>query len=411
LEENLIRSKKVIFISLVQINTLEERGIYQDLLRKFVNEGHEVTVVCPVERRTGLPTRMVEEKGVSILQVRTLNIQKSPIWEKAIATISLNWVLQNAIKEHLSAKKFDLILYATPPITITGLIKWLKKRDIAQTYLLLKDIFPQNAVDMGMFGKGSLLHSYFENKERKLYELSDRIGCMSPANVQFICERHPELTDKVEENPNSIDLSRVLETELDRVMVLEKWGIPSKGVIFLYGGNLGKPQGTTFLLSLLADAQVHSNTFFLIVGDGTDYLVLKEWFDQNQPSNAKLIRRLAKVAFDELAACCDVGLILLRKEFTIPNFPSRLLTYLENKLPVLAIIDAASDVGIIAENAGFGKWCLYGEKEAALCQISYLANNEEMRKQMGEIGFIFMKDHYDVKLSYNKIIDFVQKTR
>ena len=403
------RPQRIIFISLIQINTLEERGIYQDLLRQFVNEGHEVTVVCPVERRTGLTTRVVKENGVTILQVRTLNIQKSPIWEKAIATISLNWVLQIAINKHLSSKTFDLILYATPPITLTGLIEWLKKRDGAQTYLLLKDIFPQNAVDMGMFSNRSLLHRYFEHKERKLYELSDRIGCMSPANVQYICKRHSELTNKVEENPNSIDLSRVVEVGLDRAVVLEKWRIPSNAVIFLYGGNLGKPQGTTFLLSLIAEANELSNTFFLIVGDGTDYPALKEWFDQNQPSNAKLIQRLAKVAFDELAACCDVGLILLRKEFTIPNFPSRLLTYLENKMPVLALTDAASDVGHIAESAGFGKWCMYGEKEDALRQISCLANNVEMRKQMGEIGFTFMKEHYDVNLSYNKIIDFVQK--
>jgi glycosyltransferase involved in cell wall biosynthesis len=405
-----MRPQRVIFISLVQINTLEERGIYQDLLRQFVLNGHEVTVVCPVERRTGLPTKVIKENAASILQVRTLNVQKAPIWEKGIATLSLNWVLQNAIRQHFSNSTFDLILYATPPITITGLIEWLKNRSRAKTYLLLKDIFPQNAVDMGMFANKSLLHTYFKRKEQKLYELSDRIGCMSPANVQYIRKHHPAIASKVEENPNSVDLTKIRGTAVDRVAVLEKWRIPVNAVIYLYGGNLGKPQGTTFLLPLITEAQKLPNIFFLIVGDGTDYPKLKEWFDINQPSNATLIQRLAKVDFDELAACCDVGLILLRKEFTIPNFPSRLLTYLENKMPVLAITDTASDIGAIAERVGFGKWCMYGEKEEAVRQIHSLANNVEMRKRMGEIGFTFMKEHYDVKLSYNKIVDFVQES-
>jgi glycosyltransferase involved in cell wall biosynthesis len=406
-----MRPKRVIFISLVQINTLEERGIYQDLLRQFVLNGHEVTVVCPVERRTGRPTKVIKENAASILQVRTLNVQKAPIWEKGIATLSLNWVLQNAIRQHFANSTFDLILYATPPITITGLIEWLKNRSRAKTYLLLKDIFPQNAVDMGMFGRKSLLHIYFKWKEQKLYELSDRIGCMSPANVQYIRRHHPTIAFKLEENPNSIDLSKTTGAAIDREAVLQKWGIPAHNVVYLYGGNLGKPQGATFLLSLITETQQLPNAFFLIVGDGTDYANLKEWFDLNQPRNAKLIQRLAKVDFDELAACCDVGLILLRKEFTIPNFPSRLLTYLENKMPVLAITDTASDVGAIAEGAGFGKWCMFGEKEEALRQIYSLANNVDMRKRMGEIGFTFLREHYDVKLSYNKIVDFVQEAR
>ena len=262
-----------------------------------------------------------------------------------------------------------------------------------------------------MLARKSLLHTYFKRKEQKLYELSDRIGCMSPANVEYIRWHHPTLAFKLEENPNSVDLIKISKEAVDRETVLQKWGIPAHNVVYLYGGNLGKPQGATFLLSLIEESQQLPKVFFLIVGDGTEYGLLKEWFDLNQPRNAKLIQRLAKAAFDELAACCDVGLILLRKEFTIPNFPSRLLTYLENKMPVLAITDTASDVGAIAENAGFGKWCMYGEKEDALHQISNFVNNVEMRKQMGEIGFSFMKEHYDVKLSYNKIVDFVHEYR
>lgn len=400
---------KLIFLSLVQIDNLNDRGIYHDLLRQFVANGHEVIVVCPVERRTRLHTRVIKEKGTTILQVRTLNLQKSALWEKGLATLSLNFLLQQAIRKHLKGIEFDLILYATPPITITGLLRWLKKRDGAKTYLLLKDIFPQNAVDMGMFSRTSFLHNYFRRKEKLLYRLSDRIGCMSPANVAYLKAHNPEVNAKAEVNPNSIDLSFINQKTKDRKEILHKWGINEEAVLFLYGGNLGKPQGTTFLLNLIEKKSAFPKAYFLIVGDGTDYSKLDSWFKANNPTNAKLIQRLPKAEFDELASCCDVGLILLRKEFTIPNFPSRLLTYLENKMPILAITDKASDIGSIAETEGFGKWCLYGSEESAIQLISFFEKEADLRRTMGEVGFNFMQSAYNVNTSYLKIIDFVLK--
>jgi glycosyltransferase involved in cell wall biosynthesis len=407
LEKVLKSSKKIIFLSLVQIDTLGDRGIYHDLLRQFVSNGHDVSVVCPVERRTGLSTRIITESGATILQVRTLNLQKSPIWEKGLATVTLNFRMKLAIKRYLPATSFDLILSATPPITLTGLIHWLKIRYGAKTYLLLKDIFPQNAVDIGIFTKKSVWFRYFRNQELKLYAISDKIGCMSPANVQYVIEDQPNLRDKVEVNPNSIDLTRIPNFEIDRNELLAQWDIPKDALIFLYGGNLGKPQGTPFLLNLIQKCENDSKAYFLIVGDGTDYKVLSSWFKDHKPKRAKLINRLPKDDYDKLAAICDVGIILLRREFTIPNFPSRLLTYLENRMPILAITDKTSDVGSIAEAEGFGKWCLYGQEDDALRCIQFFEMHNDIRNEMGQRGFDFMSRSYDVKDSYMKIFNFM----
>jgi glycosyltransferase involved in cell wall biosynthesis len=403
-----MQPQKIIFLSLVQINSLDERGIYHDLLRQFIQNGHEVTVLCPVERRSGLPTRVLKSSGITILQVRTPNIQKSPIWEKALATILLNTLLCRAIKKYLKSISFDLILYATPPITFAGLIGWLKQRNCSKSYLLLKDIFPQNAVDMGLLRNGSFLHKWFLRQEKKLYQLSDRIGCMSPANLSYICSKYPNLRVKIEINPNSIDLTKLNVGCDNRSKVLRNYEIPVDSVIFMYGGNLGKPQGTTFILDLLNSQKLDPRAFLLIVGDGTDYPILKKWFDCNKPNNAKLIQRLSKPIFDELAACCDVGLIILRREFTIPNFPSRLLTYLENRMAILAFTDEVSDVGPIAKAAGFGDFCFFDDKESALQLINFFVENSDTRVSMGKVGFEFMQKHFDVKHSYNKIVKILQ---
>ena len=394
----------------MQIETLNERGIYHDLLREFVKNGHEVTIVCPVERRTKLPTRILYEEGVTILQVRTLNIQKTSILEKGIATITLIHFLKRAINKYFNDKIFDLILYATPPITLTNLVSWLKHKHNAKTYLLLKDIFPQNAIDLKILKKESFLHRYFKNKEKLLYKLSDKIGCMSPANQTYILKQNPELSGTVEVNPNSLDLNRINRKRKERSEVDNKLDLPSDAIVFLYGGNLGKPQGIDFLTQIISEANSNNkNAFFLIIGDGTEYSKLFKWFTDNKPVNAKLIKHLPKSDFDEIAACCDVGIILLRKEFTIPNFPSRLLTYLENKMPVLAITDNVSDIGPISENNNFGKWCLFGNNEEVTKEISFFIDNEELRKQMGINGFEFMLKEYNTKISHNKIMSLLDE--
>jgi glycosyltransferase involved in cell wall biosynthesis len=409
LEEALKQDKKIslIFLSLVQIDTLNDRGIYQDLLREFVNNGHNVTVVCPVERKTKLPTRIIYEEKTTILQVKTLNIQKSSLFEKGIATLSLNFFLKKAFNKYLESKKYDLILYATPPITIANLVGWLKQKYSAKTYLLLKDIFPQNAVDMKLLNKGSIMHRYFVNKEKILYQLSDKIGCMSPANQSYILIHNPTLEGKLEVNHNSLDLTRINSKKKERIEVANRFGFPADDVIFLYGGNLGKPQGIEFLIEIIKDSSTkNTNAFFLIIGDGTEYDKLSIWFIKNKPKNAKLIKHLPKSDFDEISACCSVGMILLRNEFTIPNFPSRLLTYLENKMPVLAITDRVSDIGPIAEENNFGRWSQFGDLENVTNQISLFTRDAIFRTKLGSNGFYFMEKEYDVKISYEKIISF-----
>ncbi|MFM9440117.1 glycosyltransferase family protein [Flavobacterium psychrophilum] len=202
---------RVLFLTLIGIHSINERGIYQDLLRKFVDQGHDVTIVTPSERRKKIATNLVVNDKVTILQVKTFNIQKTNKIEKGIGTLAIEYQYLHAIKKHLSGYKFDLVLYSTPPITFYKVINFIKKRDNAYAYLLLKDIFPQNAVDMKMIKQGGFLHKMFVKKEKKLYKISDTIGCMSQANVDFVLKHNPEIPrDKIEVNPIRSNLNLLI---------------------------------------------------------------------------------------------------------------------------------------------------------------------------------------------------------
>ena len=393
----------ILFLTLVKIKSLEERGIYTDLLRKFREEGHEVSVVSPSERRDKKKTFLSKKEGVSILNVRTFNLQKTNIVEKGIGTLAIEYQYLNAIKKYFSTIKFDLVLYSTPPITFSKVIDFVKKRDNAYSYLLLKDIFPQNAVDMKMLKKGGVLHKLFLKKEHRLYELSDTIGCMSEANRNYVINHNPAIAPKkVEVNPNSIEPIAIVQTLEEKQIIKEKYGLPSSKKIVVYGGNLGKPQGLDFLLETIT-ASTNLNVFFLVVGSGTEYNRIFNWFQTNKPKNAILLAGLPKQDYEMLLNACDVALIFLHKDFTIPNFPSRLLSYLEMKMPVIAATDSNTDIGSVIEKNKCGYSVLSGDNLTMQKAIDELVSNENNFIQMQENAWSLLQNEYKVDYSYELI--------
>ena len=475
---------KVLFLTIGGFSGINDHGIYPDLLREFARHGHEVYVVCSEEKRSGRRTWLASEEIDSadnsvcgsggrddgdqetthqippahILHVRIGNITKTNLIEKGISTVMIGRQYEAAIDKYFGSGKsnrrsrkesvgpanhktgdrhggFDLIMYSTPPITLAGVVEHLKKKYNARTYLLLKDIFPQNAVDIGMMSTTGLkapLYRHFCKQERKLYAVSDRIGCMSPANVRYVLEHNPEVdAGIVEVCPNSIEPLDMSITADERIQIREKYDIPVDKRVFVYGGNLGKPQGIDFMLRCLHRLRKVKNAFFLIIGSGTEYGRIERYIEKYKPSNIVLREALPKEDYDRMIAACDVGMIFLDHRFTIPNFPSRLLSYMQARVPVLALTDPNTDVGdvitgraseidmetleagttseaeqaVSLDHSPFGWWAESNDVRTASSLIKKISHMDHQElSTMGDNGYDYMIANYDVRDSYETII-------
>ena len=396
----------LLFLTLLDFESIQEKNIYTDLLREFVKNGHNVFVISPVERRNKITTHIVEEKNTQILKLKIGNTQKTNVVEKGISTILIEPLFKEAIRRYFSRVKFDLVLYSTPPITLFSAIKYVKKRDNAKTYLLLKDIFPQNAVDIGLLSKHGIkgiLYKHFRKQEKRLYAISDRIGCMSQANVDYVIKHNPEVNpQKVEICPNSIEAIDKSVNEETRISIRKKYNIPIDKKVFIYGGNLGKPQGIPFLIECVEKCRNIEKAFFLIVGDGTECGLLESYMGKCQQNNLKYMSRLPKDDYDTLVAACDVGMIFLDHRFTIPNFPSRLLGYMQAKIPVLAFTDSNTDIGKVIVDGKFGWWCESIQSYKVQAMFNVALGSDKIL--MGENAFIYLLDHFTVNEGYKIII-------
>lgn len=390
-----------------QMGNLEASGIYTDLMRKFRDEGNNVHIVFPFERRMNRETELRYENDVHLLGVKTLNVTKTSIIEKGIGQLMLEPLFLKAMNKYFGNVTFDLIIYSTPPITFNKVIRAAKKRNPeAVTYLLLKDIFPQNAVDLGMMtktGAKGILYKMFRRKEKELYRISDYIGCMSPANVRYVLEHNHDVSaEKVEIAPNSYDIPTIVPNNKDTSVFRQKYRLPADKPIFIYGGNMGKPQGITFLVECMKAVKDRDDCHFVIVGDGTEYPRLEAFVNEYHPKAVSVFRRLPKADYDKLADACDVGLIFLDYRFTIPNYPSRLLSYLMSRKPIIACTDPNCDTGTLAEQNSYGFYCPSNSVEAFVKTIDRMLTSNI--KQMGENGYKFFLENYTTEHTFRTIM-------
>jgi glycosyltransferase involved in cell wall biosynthesis len=388
-------NKNLIFVTLSRINSLEEHSIYSDLLKCFSNNGYNITIVSPVERRFKIGTRLREVNQITYLDVRTLNIQKTNFFEKGLGTILIKFNYIFSIKKYLSTRSYDLVLYTTPPITFYPVIKYLKLKYKSFCYLLLKDIFPQNAVDLGFIKKNSLLYHYFRNQEIKLYKISDFIGCMSRANLEYILRNNKFLDKKkVEVNPNSISINRINQYDNKKI---------NQSLKLIYGGNLGKPQGIPYLINAIKACSDINNIEFVIAGNGTEDYLVKEWIKNENPKNVTYFPMLPQLEYDKLLLSADIGLICLDKKFTIPNYPSRILSYMEYGMPVICLTDDNTDVGKEARQNGYGYWCLSDDVITFKNLVLKFKNNPQIIYQMGQNSIKYLHENFEVSNSFNII--------
>lgn len=396
----------ILYIASMFPTPKEGENLYTDLASELVENGHKVTVIVSEEKRKIDDTKVCIERNFNVIRVRTGNLYEIGSVEKAISFVTLQSKMKNAINKYLSDEKFDMIVFMSPPVTMYSVVNFAMKKYNCFSYLMQKDIFPQNAVDLKIMTKYNPAYWYFRHKEKELYKISTVIGCMSDKNKEYLLNHNKYLDcKKLQIFPNTTKLNREEEYIDDAIQIKRRYGIPENRVIITYGGNFGKPQGIDFLIQILGVYKDNENVEFLLVGKGTEKEKLYRYIKEKNIENVKLINFLNSEEFSKLLKISDIGLVLLDYRFTIPNIPSKTLTYFKNRIPIMAATDNNTDFKQMLEDSGAGLWCesnnVYSFKE----KLDFLIANKKVRKEMGENGRLFLEKNLTTEVSVKILED------
>lgn len=390
----------VLFLMFVFPDMNKSFNMYTTIVEEFARNGHNVFVIAPAS--TGDKTRVKVEKGIKVLRVRTFPLKNIPVWIKGISNLLLPWHFKRAYRQYGQMADYDLIIIPTPPVTLAGLASELKKKYHARVYLILRDIFPQNAVDLGFIRKGSIVYRFFRSTERKLYAIADRIGCMSDANVEYITGNNPEISQTKVHVLENFQIPHVIN-KLKASELIKKYGFENKYVV-VFGGNMGKPQQMENVLHLAKQCSELPDVIFILLGEGILTGKLRAEISERSISNIRLLDILPKTEYQSLLSICDVGLISLHENFSVPNIPSKSLDYFNVGLPVLASIDRSTDYGQLLNESGAGLWSYAGDQEGFKRNFDILYRDKALRKKMGENGRAYFMKHLTPDIAYKTII-------
>ena len=210
----------------------------QDLADELRAQGHEPVVIIPDHVVRGSVVKAVV-KGVEVLRVPCPRTKDINYLQRTLSEFYMPFVMRRRLnKSEFLLTKLDGIVWYSPSIFHGPLIKALKKAHHCKSYLILRDIFPQWAVDLGIMKRG-VIYLFFKIIEKYQYSIADAIGVQTPSNLQYFSRNQPRIPCQVEVLFNWMSLSNSKKNYC--TISLSDCALAGRK-LFIYAGNMGKAQ-------------------------------------------------------------------------------------------------------------------------------------------------------------------------
>ena len=323
----------------------------RDLSRELVRQGHELTAMVPAAGAEE-PWALEHMDGVRVLRLKAPRMKDVGYVRRTLAEFFMPWaMLANLRRSPLGKEKWDGVLWYAPSIFLGPMSNALKRSSGCPGYLIIRDIFPEWAVDMGLMRRG-LPYLFFRSISEFQYSVADFIGVQTAGNAKYFTKwsarpgrRLEVLQNWLADTPNVGCSLSVADTPL------------AGRKIFVYAGNMGVAQGMDILLDLAERLRHRSDIGFLFVGRGSDFGRLAAGARGRGLGNVVFKDEIHPDEIPGLCAQCHVGIVALDPRHRSHNIPGKFLTYMQAGLPVLAKINAGNDLEHMIRERKVGRVC------------------------------------------------------
>ncbi|MCU1306373.1 MAG: Alpha-D-kanosaminyltransferase [Acidobacteriaceae bacterium] len=375
--------------------------LVHDLGAEFRDRGHEVIILAPAELISG-QIEVSIESGMQIVRVKSGKIKGATNFHRALNEIRLSNTLWKRGEQFLRSHPCNLIVFYSPSIFFGALVRRLKALWNCPSYLILRDIFPQWAVDTGILRRG-VIYQYFRRKELEQYAAADVIGVQSPAALKYFSE---QLSDKNYKLEVVLNWTTLNQQNLSPSNFREQLGLKGK-VVFFYGGNIGVAQDMDNIVRLAASLKIDPRIHFLLVGEGSEVDRLNRLIHESGLKNMKILPSVSQSEYWAMLSEFDVGLISLDRRLQTQNIPGKLLGYMYHSMPILASLNPENDLQQLLEECDAGLCSLNGEDEKFQANALKLCD-PELRKQIGRNARKLLERDFSVTSTVDKILAHVR---
>ncbi len=378
--------------------------LMKDLADGLRDKGYNVFVATSYPKynladseKSVLP-EIADENGVKVLRIKTLPHHKVNFIIRGIAQLLMPYIFFRKIKKNIK-EKIGVAIVHSPPLPL-ALVAYKAKKFYGAKYILnLHDIFPQNAVDLGVL-RNKFLIKFFERMERNSYKNSDLIVVPSNEHKKFIEKKRNVPVGKTQVVYHWIDSEPFLKAKkTDKFRKL--YGLNNK-FIFLFGGVIGPSQGLDLFVRIAARIRDNKDIVFLFVGDGSAKEELMKMTEEMELKNVVFKPFVSLEEYPELVKDCDVGIVSLSSQNTTPAVPGKILGYMAAAVPVAAFLHKESDGLLIVKEAKCGYGTVSNDEEKALEIILKMYNERNKLREYGENGLNYLLANMEKKVCVEK---------
>ena len=323
----------------------------RDLSREFARQGHALTVLLPSPDQDK-PWSLEEFDGAQVLRLKAPRTKDIGYVRRTLGEFVMPFaMLRQFRKSPLSSERWDGVVWYAPSIFHAPLASALKSRSNCKGYLIIRDIFPEWAVDMGLMGRG-LPYRFFDAVARYQYSVADVIGVQTPGNRGYFDQWQQKSGRTLEVLQNWLDKPAQARCPIR----VNETGLAGRKV-FVYAGNMGIAQGMDILLDLAEKLRHRTDVGFLFVGRGSDASRLKASAKVRNLDNVMFYDEIHPDEIPDLYAQCSAGIVALDPRHKSHNIPGKFLTYMQSGLPVLANVNAGNDLAQMIRDEQVGQVC------------------------------------------------------
>jgi O26-antigen biosynthesis N-acetyl-L-fucosamine transferase len=376
--------------------------LVHDLGVELHRRGNQIFVLTPSVLVSQSFTTSMED-NLLIARAKAGKIKSANKTLRAIREIQLSTNLWRRAKNFLYENRCDLILFYSPSIFFGPLVTKLKSLWGCPAYLILRDIFPEWAVDAGILRRG-LVYRFFRKMETLQYQTADLIAVQSPSNLEYFGRAFPGKQFRLKVLYN---WTAAHEPDLPRTNWRARAGLENK-FVFVYGGNIGVAQDMDNLLQLAAGLAQREDINFLLVGSGSEVARLKNSIAAQGLRNIHVLPAVSQNEYLSMISECDAGLISLDARLKTHNIPGKLLSYLYWGLPVLASVNPGNDLFDLLNRNRAGFCFANGDHENLMTAAQQLADNRDLRSDMGWNARRLLEQTFSVQLAADQILAHLQ---
>jgi glycosyltransferase involved in cell wall biosynthesis len=352
----------------------------RDLAQQFAVLGHRPVVIVP-SLTSNDPWTVERLEGIEVLRVAAPPTRAATHVKRAFAEMWLPFaMLRNVRKSPFRSVKWDLLVWYSPPIFFGPLISALRRTSGARTYLILRDIFPEWAVDLGIIRKGPA-YLLLKAVAAFQYAISDSIGVQTQSNLAYLPGWTKSARRRIEVLHNWLAATPNVGCSIE----IARTALAGRR-IFVYIGNMGVAQGIEIFIELIQSLRHRDDIGFLFVGRGSEFPKLEAERASRDLNNVLFFDEIDPSEIPGLLAQCQVGLVALHPDHKTHNIPGKFVSYVHYGLPVLARVNAGTDLARLIEEEGVGRVYVGHSVDELKRMAEELADDDALCHSMSERG-------------------------